>query len=88
VVIGRTRACHLWHTFESTLHGENSLQTGVTVYGTQVQHDALSEIIEAFPEMWTDRGTIVDILEEDMMPIPLLPGWVTNLPRLRVYPSG
>jgi hypothetical protein len=53
-----------------------------------VQHDALSEIIEAFPEMWTDRGTIVDILEEDMMPIPLLPGWVTNLPRLRVYPSG
>lgn len=45
--------------------------TGVTLYGEPSARAALAAVVEQFPNLWKDRRTVVNIPEEDYMPIPL-----------------
>ena len=63
---------------------EHVMPSGLTVYGTQETAEQIATVAMEFPEIWTDRGTTVDIPEEEWMPIPLKPG-AESKPS-RVYP--
>ena len=50
---------------------EQVMHHGVTVYGNQHAAGKIMAVVDEFPEIWTDRGTTVDVPEEEWMPIPL-----------------
>ena len=65
---------------------EHVMPSGLTVYGTQDTAEQIASVAMEFPEIWTDRGTTVDIPEEEWMPIPLKPEAVSK--PSRVYPAS
>jgi hypothetical protein len=69
-------------------HLERKHDTGVTIYGEDEVAERLAEVVETYPEMWTDRGTVVDIPEEDYMPLPVVHDWETKVPPPKMYNLG
>ena len=65
---------------------EHILPNGITVYGSQEEASQIASVAQEFPEIWTDRGTTVDIPENEWMPIHLKPDAVSK--PSRVYPVG
>ena len=65
---------------------EHVLPNGITVYGSQEEASQIAAVAQEFPEIWTDRGTTVDIPENEWMPIHLKPDAVPK--PSRVYPVG
>ena len=59
---------------------------GITVYGNEEEASRISAVAMEFLEIWMDQGIIVNIPEEEWMPIPLKPGVDSKLSR--VYPFG
>ena len=50
---------------------EHVMPSGLTIYGLPEAAEQIASVATEFPEIWTDRGTTVDIPEEEWMPIPL-----------------
>ena len=65
---------------------EHVMPNGITIYGTPDVAQQIADVAMEFYEIWTDRGTTVDIPEEEWMPIPLKPDAVPK--PSRVYPVG
>jgi transposase InsO family protein len=68
------------------------LPNGVTIYGTPESDTVrkLSAVVDAFPDLWKDSGTFVDLPQDEWMKIPLRTDWESRLPAkgARVYPLG
>ena len=64
---------------------ETTLASGVTVFGAPPVAARFAAVVEAFPDIWIDRGTTVDIPEESWMPITLKPE-ASSIKPSRVYP--
>ena len=47
------------------------MPSGLTIYSTPEVAEQIVSVAMKFPEIWTDRGTTVDISEEKWIPIPL-----------------
>lgn len=60
------------------------LPNGITIYGTKNTASEIVKVVNEFPEIWIDRGTTVDIPEEQWMPIHLKPG--AEPKPVRMYP--
>ena len=65
--------------------------TGVTMYdsgGSAIP--ALTEAVEAFPNLWKDTGNVTNIPESEWMDIPLVDNWqeLYKPGQARVYPVG
>ncbi|KAH4258570.1 hypothetical protein HBI04_146040 [Parastagonospora nodorum] len=56
---------------------ETTMQSGIHIYGksTSENVEQLAPICKDYPTLFTDRGTTVDIPEQNHMRIPLIPGW-------------
>lgn len=65
--------------------------TGVTMYDSGSNSiPALSEAVEAFPNLWKDTGNVTNIPESEWMDIPLIDNWQEQYKpgQARVYPVG
>lgn len=51
---------------------EHAMPNRIIIYGKPDVATQLATVVDEFPEIWTDRGTTVDIPEDQWMPIPLL----------------
>lgn len=56
---------------------ETITDIGVTIYGDKNSETVrrLAALIREFPQLFTDRGSTVDIPPENHMRVPLIPGW-------------
>lgn len=68
---------------------ESTHSTGVTIYGDASATQAISDVVEAFPNLWKDTGN-VKVPEDQEMEIPLLDNWkeIYKAGQARVYPVG
>lgn len=66
---------------------ERRLDSQVTVYGTDAQSLEYQNIIDAFPDLWKDRGT-VNLPPDQWMSVPLVSDWNVAGAKLahKVYP--
>ena len=64
---------------------ERTMHNGITVYGEMSTAMKLAAVADEFPDIWTDQG-VVDIPEDEWMPIPLKDG--ADPKPSRVYPLG
>lgn len=64
--------------------------TGATIYGNTAATQAISEVIEAFPNLWKDTGNVTNMPEDLHMEIPLVDNWrdLYKAGQARVYPVG
>ena len=69
---------------------ETTLPNGITIYGQSDSEavQAISAVVADFPEVFQDRGTVIDIPEDEWMTIPLRSDWESRMPAkgARVYP--
>ncbi|ESZ95933.1 hypothetical protein SBOR_3681 [Sclerotinia borealis F-4128] len=69
---------------------ETTHPISVRVYSKSDEEDVLAflKVIDAYPEIFRDNGTLVDIPEEDWMTIRLKENWQEKLPTkgAHVYP--
>lgn len=54
---------------------ETKTEEGFTIFGNPAKVEALKAVALEFPDIWMDRGTTVDMPEEDYMPLQLKDGW-------------
>ena len=71
-------------SIDSTL--EHVLPNGTTVYGKPEVATRIAEVVNAYPTIWSDQGTTVDIPEDQWMPVTLKPD--AELKPARVYPAS
>lgn len=65
--------------------------TGATIYGsTTAATQAISDVVEAFPNLWKDTGNVTNVPEDQYMEIPLVDNWrdLYKAGQARVYPVG
>ena len=65
---------------------EHVCPNGVTIYGQQEAADAIAALVDEYQDLFIDKGTTVDIPEEEWMPINLKPG--AEAKPAKVYPLG
>ncbi len=53
---------------------ETVLPNGITLYGNPAPPEFL-KLIEAYPDLWNDKGNVAKIPEKDWMEIPLVDNW-------------
>ena len=68
---------------------ETVLPNGVTVHGSGEASRRLAAVVTEFADIWVDKGTSVNLPQEDWMRIPLKAGWESKITgRPKVYPLG
>ncbi len=67
---------------------ETRLPNGVTIYGKNNDTFTISRVVDAYPDIWEDRGRTVDIPESDYLQVPLRSDWEKEKLSKRVYPLG
>ena len=72
----------------SERHMETTLTNGITVYGTPGVRAQLTNVVMRFPSLWEDKGTTVDVPEDEFMTIPLVEGWENEPMSTKMYPLG
>ena len=63
---------------------KTAMPNNVTVYENQSAYSRMSTIVDAYPDIWRDSGGVVDVSEEDWMPIKTIPE--AKLDPAKVYP--
>ncbi len=73
-----------------TTSPERKIMHGVTVYGSNAVAAQIATVVHSYPHLWTDRGNLVKVPEEEWMDIPLIDDWKTQYKpgQARVYPVG
>ena len=75
-------------------HGETEqrLPNGVTIHGTATSPEVatLTAVVNAYPNLWKDRGNIAIVPPAEELTIPLVPNWkeMYNAGAAKVYPLG
>ncbi|SMY30032.1 unnamed protein product [Zymoseptoria tritici ST99CH_1A5] len=67
---------------------EHKHSNGATIYGEVDTWTKLNEVVDAYPTLFGDRGSVVDVPEERYMRVPLVDGWQDKLQTTRSFKTS